>query len=329
MEKTWTNFSANPITSDATPARHQALGTSSNKFPALMGLYPRRQDLWSRGKRRPRTHGEQLLSAAETREAGKEAGGGAVGKPPCGGDIRAEAWKPWRRKRGTSWGKQVPAERIPRARSWRKHSMWSGVTWRLVGLMGSERKDAGWDSPGLSHAGPRGSWGRECCLLYTCWEAIGGWTSGASMIWLCFMRDHPGCCVHGDYGFAGRSRSISPIQSLSLSAKKKKGEGTACVWEAIFVHHGNPTQCSHDPNGKEIKRREDICLHTADTPGSPGGSVVKNPPANTGDEGSIPVPGRSSGAGNGNPLQGSCLENPKNRRAGQYSPQGQKEEDVT
>ena len=31
----------------------------------------------------------------------------------------------------------------------------------------------------------------------------------------------------------------------------------------------------------------------ADTPGSPGGSVVKNPPANAGDEGSIPGPGRS------------------------------------
>ena len=119
--------------------------------------------------------------------------------------------------------------------------------------------------------------GKECCLLYTCWEAIGGWTSGASMIWPCFISYHPGCCVHGDYGFAGRSWSISPIQSLSLSAEKKKGDGTTRVWEAIFVHHGNPTQCSRDPNGKEIKRREDICLHTADTPGSPGGSVVKKP----------------------------------------------------
>ena len=52
--------------------------------------------------------------------------------------------------------------------------------------------------------------------------------------------------------------------------------------------------------------------------GFPGGSVVKNPPANvedTGDVGSIPGSGRSSGVGNGNPLQYSCLENPMARGA--------------
>ena len=39
-----------------------------------------------------------------------------------------------------------------------------------------------------------------------------------------------------------------------------------------------------------------------------GGTVVKNPPANAGDVGLIPGPGRSSGEGNGNPLKYSCLE---------------------
>ena len=47
----------------------------------------------------------------------------------------------------------------------------------------------------------------------------------------------------------------------------------------------------------------------------PGGSVVKNPPANTGDAGSIPGSGRSPGGGNGNPLQYSYLENPMDRKA--------------
>ena len=45
----------------------------------------------------------------------------------------------------------------------------------------------------------------------------------------------------------------------------------------------------------------------------PGGSVVKNSLANAGDArdvGLIPVSGRSSGEGNGNPLQYSCLGNP-------------------
>ena len=40
--------------------------------------------------------------------------------------------------------------------------------------------------------------------------------------------------------------------------------------------------------------------------GFPGGSVVKNPPANVGDMGLIPGSGRSPGEGNGNPLQYSC-----------------------
>ena len=43
--------------------------------------------------------------------------------------------------------------------------------------------------------------------------------------------------------------------------------------------------------------------------GFPGGSVVKNLPANAGDVRLIPELGRSPGEGNGNPLQDSCLEN--------------------
>ena len=47
----------------------------------------------------------------------------------------------------------------------------------------------------------------------------------------------------------------------------------------------------------------------------PGGSVVKNLPANAGDAGSVPELGRSPGEGNGNSLQYSCLGNPTNRGA--------------
>ena len=49
--------------------------------------------------------------------------------------------------------------------------------------------------------------------------------------------------------------------------------------------------------------------------GLPGGSVVKNPPANAGDSGSIPGLGRSPGEGHGNPLQYSYLGNPMDRGA--------------
>ena len=43
--------------------------------------------------------------------------------------------------------------------------------------------------------------------------------------------------------------------------------------------------------------------------------VLKNPPTNAGDTGSIPGSGRSPGEGNGNPLQYSSLENPMDRGA--------------
>ena len=50
--------------------------------------------------------------------------------------------------------------------------------------------------------------------------------------------------------------------------------------------------------------------------GFPGGSMVKNPPANAGDAKDadlISWLGRSPGEGNGNPLQCSCLKNSMDR----------------
>ena len=72
-------------------------------------------------------------------------------------------------------------------------------------------------------------------------------------------------------------------------------------------------------------------IHTLS--GFPGCSVVKNPPVNTGDTGDenlIPGSGRSSGEGNGNPLQYSCQENPVDRGSWwACSPWGLKELDTT
>ena len=79
----------------------------------------------------------------------------------------------------------------------------------------------------------------------------------------------------------------------------------SCFVDGFFTHWatwGSPTEtlCPTKP-----KMLSDL-----------GGSVVKNPPAKTGntrDEGSIPGSGRCPGVGNGNPLQYSCLENPIDR----------------
>ena len=58
--------------------------------------------------------------------------------------------------------------------------------------------------------------------------------------------------------------------------------------------------------------------------------MVRNLPANAGDAGWIPGSGRSPREGKGNPLQYSCLENPRDRGAWQATVHGvAKESDMT
>ena len=57
------------------------------------------------------------------------------------------------------------------------------------------------------------------------------------------------------------------------------------------------------------------CRRVRVTRGFPGGTVVKNPPADAGDPGLIPGSGRSPGEGNRSTLQYSCLGNPMDRGA--------------
>ena len=54
----------------------------------------------------------------------------------------------------------------------------------------------------------------------------------------------------------------------------------------------------------------------------PGGSVVKNPPTNARDPGSISGSGRSPGERNGKPFQYSCLGNTMDRGAWQATVHG-------
>ena len=56
--------------------------------------------------------------------------------------------------------------------------------------------------------------------------------------------------------------------------------------------------------------------------GFPGGSMVKHLPTNAGDAGLIPGLGRSTGEGNGNPHQYSCLGNAMDRGAWQATVHG-------
>ena len=73
-------------------------------------------------------------------------------------------------------------------------------------------------------------------------------------------------------------------------------------------------QCDH----WLIKWCVNICIALPIQLGFPGGSAIKKLPANAGDTGDASLilgSGRSPGEGKGNPLQHSCLRNPRNRGA--------------
>ena len=63
--------------------------------------------------------------------------------------------------------------------------------------------------------------------------------------------------------------------------------------------------------------------------GFPSGSVGKESACSAGDPGSIPLSGRSTGGGHGNPLQYSCLENSMDRGSRQATVHGISELDTT
>ena len=65
----------------------------------------------------------------------------------------------------------------------------------------------------------------------------------------------------------------------------------------------------------DILTKKSVTKYYTFRQGFPGGGLVRNPPANAGAVGLIPGSGRSSGEGNGNPPQYSCLEDSMDREA--------------
>ena len=93
--------------------------------------------------------------------------------------------------------------------------------------------------------------------------------------------------------------------------------------------HGWRSLVGYSPWGrKESDTTEQLHLHPHQ--GFPGASDSKESACNAGDLGSIPGLGRSPGARHDNPLQYSCLENPRGQRSlATYSPWGCKELNTT
>ena len=110
---------------------------------------------------------------------------------------------------------------------------------------------------------------------------------------------HPGTPCNRGHGPA-----LSPLSCCSPPVTWGWSVGSAPqVYSGSVVVLAARAGCSHE------------LVTVIITVGFLGGSVVKNPPVNAGDVGSVPGEGRSPGGGNGNPLQYSCLENPMDRGA--------------
>ena len=91
-----------------------------------------------------------------------------------------------------------------------------------------------------------------------------------------------------------------------------RGAPEGCGWRDQVLRSARSTQLMETRLGCPWISHCALFCHLV---GLPGGSVVKNPPANAGDSGLIPASGRSRGEGHGNPLRYSCLENPMDRGA--------------
>ena len=103
----------------------------------------------------------------------------------------------------------------------------------------------------------------------------------------------------GETEHSGWSRVSETILPSQPGNEQEIVPSTRLVWKLKGGWKGehilNPWHACFSPN---------INIHFPTT----GGSVVKNPPVNVGDAGSIHGWGRSPGEGNGNPLQYSCTK---------------------
>ena len=107
-----------------------------------------------------------------------------------------------------------------------------------------------------------------------------------------------------EQGMTTDLRSIQESGSTGLIGRRTEAEGASLAMCMAMLCLLQETA---------LERETMLTLELANQWAFPGGSVVKNPLASTGDLNSIPRLGRAPGEGNGNPLQYSCLENPMNR----------------
>ena len=130
----------------------------------------------------------------------------------------------------------------------------------------------------------------------------------------------------GDYGGRGWN-DASTGQGIPRIASNIRGRERGQERSSPRAFRGRMVLCTPGSQTSSLQNSERIDFCCFKSPRCfPRGSVVKNPPANAGDLGSIPGSRRSPGGGNGNLLQYSCPGNPMDRGA---CPWGCKELDTT
>ena len=100
-----------------------------------------------------------------------------------------------------------------------------------------------------------------------------------------------------------------------------KGKGYTAIYENLDIPNKGQSKTFHllyktihpQRSFRKLNLLKTFTMMYSVLWGFPGGSVVKNTPANAGDAVSIPGSRRSPGEGNGNPLQYSYLGNPIHR----------------
>ena len=137
--------------------------------------------------------------------------------------------------------------------------------------------------------------------------------------------------AHGAYRTSLVAQTVKCLSTMRETRVQSLGQKICWrrKWQSTPVllpgkSHGQRSLVGYSPWGRKewIRLRYFTFTFTYSRTSLPGGSVVKNRLANAGDMGSIPGLGRSSGEGNGNPLQYSCLENPMDRGAWQATVHG-------
>ena len=120
--------------------------------------------------------------------------------------------------------------------------------------------------------------------------------------------------LSADQSMHGKAQEEDDTEAPGMLPSERKGK------EVYFFLFHTPSSlmasaCFPKLNHRFREKGWDLNRSENNGGGFPGGAVVKNLSANTGDTGSIPGLGRSPGGGDGNPLQYSCLGNPLDRGA--------------